>query len=263
MDMAVANLFKHKIRFELESKGADLYEPTTFLTYRYYHSPNIENVKSLGLNDVNDLCTILCKPFVLYVLSKVIHEDHVIPIDRVTINIGVVDFQEGDYYGLTRYCFETPLDSPELFFTHSSIDSLPFPEHLLNERTNVFVHVRCFYPCESLRREVRFRRVFNYYTYWRYNFSIEDYSDDESSVHENRDKEFYDSESTDEEEYTPPIETYRQDHCVVCLESKPNILYLDCMHIAICDSCDRLKKTVGERKKCDVCRAKISRRMKI
>ena len=64
-----------------------------------------------------------------------------------------------------------------------------------------------------------------------------------------------------EEEYTPPIETYRQDCCVVCLESKPNILYLECKHIAICNSCDRLKKT--ERKNCDVCRTEISRRIKI
>ena len=68
-------------------------------------------------------------------------------------------------------------------------------------------------------------------------------------------------EPDEEEPYTPPVETYRQDCCVVCLESKPNSLYLDCMHIAICDSCDRLKKT--GRKNCDVCRAEISRRIKI
>ena len=66
-------------------------------------------------------------------------------------------------------------------------------------------------------------------------------------------------ESDEEEPYTPPVETYKQDCCVVCLESKPNILYFDCLHIAICDSCDRLKKT--SRKNCDVCRAEISRRI--
>ena len=68
-------------------------------------------------------------------------------------------------------------------------------------------------------------------------------------------------ESDEEEPYTPPVEPYRQDCCVVCLESKPNILYLDCMHIAICDSCDPLKKT--GRKNCDVCRSEISKRVKI
>ena len=56
-----------------------------------------------------------------------------------------------------------------------------------------------------------------------------------------------------------PIKPHREDCCVACLESKPNILYLDCLHIVICDSCDRLKKT--DRKNCDVCRAEISRRI--
>ena len=56
-----------------------------------------------------------------------------------------------------------------------------------------------------------------------------------------------------------PIKPHREDCCVDCLEAKPNILYLDCLHIAICDSCDRLKKT--GRKNCDVCQAEISRRI--
>ena len=68
-------------------------------------------------------------------------------------------------------------------------------------------------------------------------------------------------ESDEEEPYTPPVEAFKEDCCVVCLESKPNILYLDCMHIAICDSCDPLKKT--GRKNCDVCRSEISKRVKI
>ena len=66
-------------------------------------------------------------------------------------------------------------------------------------------------------------------------------------------------ESDEEEPYTPPIKPYREDCCMACLESKPNILYLDCLHIAICDSCDRLKKT--SRKNCDMCRSEISRRI--
>ena len=60
-----------------------------------------------------------------------------------------------------------------------------------------------------------------------------------------------------------PDETFREDYCVVCLELKPNILYLDCMHIAVCVSCDNMKRTVALRNKCDVCRATISRRIKI
>ena len=66
-------------------------------------------------------------------------------------------------------------------------------------------------------------------------------------------------ESDEEEPYTPPIKPYREDCCIACFEPKPNILYLDSLHIVICDSCDRLKKT--GRKNCDVCRAEISRRI--
>ena len=61
--------------------------------------------------------------------------------------------------------------------------------------------------------------------------------------------------------YISPTETYREDRCVICLEKEPNILYLDCNHIVVCDSCDRLKKT--GRKKCDICRDEILQRLKI
>ena len=66
-----------------------------------------------------------------------------------------------------------------------------------------------------------------------------------------------------EDAYTPPIETYRQDHCVVCLEAKPNILYLDCLHITVCDYCERVKSNTSLQSTCDICRAEISKRVKI
>ena len=255
MDMAVANLFKHKIRLDLKVEGTDLDTSGCFNRTRYYRFQIIENVESIGLKDVNDLCTIFCKPFVLYALSKVIHEDRVIPIDEVTILVGVFDLEEGHDYYLTRYRYDDLWDSPEFFSTHSDVDSCSFPEHLFHGRFYVFIHVTCLYVCTALREEARFRSEFNYDRFWRHPLSIEEYlnsSGDEIPIEESMDEE---------EEYTPPTETYRQDCCVVCLESKPNILYLDCMHIAVCDSCDRLKET--GRHKCDVCRSSIFERVKI
>ena len=73
-------------------------------------------------------------------------------------------------------------------------------------------------------------------------------------------------ESGEEEEeynYNPPDKTYKQDLCVICLESTPNILYLECKHTAVCDSCDRMKTTIALRSTCDVCRKRISRRLKL
>ena len=260
MDMTVASLFKHKVRFTFEGVYTEIYEPMCYRRTHHYKSPTIENVKSLGLNDVKDLCTVHCKPLALYALSKIGHEDHVIPINDVTVSIGVYDAQEHEYYDITRYCFESMAISPELFFVNAQIDSISFPELLLNVRTHVFVHVYCYYFCNSLREEARFRREFNYNMYWNHTLSVEEYLEATNSDNEMSDG-WQEVESDEEEPYTPPTETYREDRCVICLESKPNILYLDCAHIAICDSCDRLKTT--HRKNCDMCRAKISKRLKL
>ena len=262
MDMTVASLFKHKMRFTLRGVYTEIYEPTCFRRTHYYESLIIENVESLGLNDVNDLCTILCKPLVLYAFSKIVHEDHVIPIDSLVITVGVEDFQEGEDCNLQSYSFRKPLGYPELFFSHADVDSCSFPERLLKERTRVFVNIYCYYYCESLREEVRFRREFNYNAHWRLTHPIEEYFylADTNSDNEMSD-EWEEVESDEEEPYTPPIEPHREDCCVACLEAKPNILYLDCLHIVICDSCDRLKKT--GRKNCDVCRSEILEKVKI
>ena len=258
MNMTVASLFKHKMRFTLRGVYTEIYEPTCFIRTHYYESPTIENVESIGLKNVNDLHTILCKPLVLYVFSKIVHEDHVIPIDSVVITVGVGDFQEGEDCNLQRYCFENPLGRPELFFTHADVDSCSFPERLLKERTHIFVNVRCYYYCESLREEVRFRREFNYNAHWHLAYPIEEYS---YLVSDNEMSDGWQEESDEDELYTPPVEPHREDCCVACLEAKPNILYFDCLHIAICDSCDRLKKT--NRRNCDMCRAEIFKRVKI
>ena len=259
MDMTVASLFKHKMRFTLRGVYTEIYEPTCFRRTHYYESPTIENVESIGLKNVNDLHTILCKPLVLYAFSKIVHEDHVIPISRVIITVGVSDFQEGEDCNLQHYCFENPLEYPELFFTHADVDSCSFPERLLKERTQIFVNVRCYYYCDSLREEARFRREFNYNMYWHHGLSVEEYLEATNSDNEMSDG--WQEESDEDEIYISPTETYRQDRCVICLEKEPNILNFGCWHIAICDSCDRLKKT--GRKNCDICRSGILERIKL
>ena len=235
MDMAVANLFKHKIRLILNSEVTKRYEPEAYKRGRYYFFLNIENVESVDAS--------LFKPFVLYAISKVVHEDRDIQIDSVTIVAGITDLKEYEEYALASYRFESPQYSPELFFTHAEVDTRPFPEHLLNEPFHVWVNVISYFFSDKLR-EALFRQALNY---------------------ENRDEENMDDESTDEEEDTPAplIETHKQERCVICLEAEPNILYLDCGHIAVCDSCDRMKRTARSRKKCDLCRSRISKRIKI
>ena len=284
--MTVASLFKHKMRFTFEHVETGVYDPECFMRTHYFKSSNIENVESIGLNDVNDLHTIICKPLVLYVFSKVVHEDHVVPIDELVITAGVLNFQESDYCNLRHYCFKNPLENPELFFTHAEVDSRSCPEDLFKQPTHIFVEVNCYYYCEPLQKEMRFRREFNFSEYWYKPFSFEEYLEAMNSSNEiaeyleglnssNEIAEYLEAlnprdeiESFEDEfynppiePYTPPVELHREDCCMACLEAKPNILYLNCLHIVICDSCDRLKKT--GRKNCDVCRAEILERVKI
>ena len=62
----------------------------------------------------------------------------------------------------------------------------------------------------------------------------------------------------------PKVEAFKEDCCVICLEARPNILYLDCLHIVVCDFCDNLKNIDPSlTTNCDVCRAEISKRVKI
>ena len=48
--------------------------------------------------------------------------------------------------------------------------------------------------------------------------------------------------------------------CVICLQNRPNVLYIKCRHIVACDSCDLSGKLL----ECPICRTKIKdQRMKI
>ena len=152
MDMAVANLLKHKIRLEFSGKGDDQYEPHTYERYRHYVSPMLRDIEKVDAS--------LFKPFVLYMISKVLHEDQDIIIDRVFITVGVFGLEDREERGLMQYRFETPQDYPELFFTHSEVETQPFPEHLINQPFSIFVDVNCYYISDWLREYLN-RREFN------------------------------------------------------------------------------------------------------
>ena len=52
----------------------------------------------------------------------------------------------------------------------------------------------------------------------------------------------------------------KEDECVICLNNKANILYTECLHFVVCDSCDKK----GRFSKCPLCRKKIkNQRIKI
>ena len=62
------------------------------------------------------------------------------------------------------------------------------------------------------------------------------------------------------DDYLPSLELpFFQDKCVVCMENKPSILILPCIHICHCVSCDE----EGLINKCPMCREKIDRKLVI
>ena len=63
-----------------------------------------------------------------------------------------------------------------------------------------------------------------------------------------------DYDSNDEDEDDKPIrKTITESECVICFENKPNMLYLECMHLCVCNRCDGK----GKFHKCPMCRTKI------
>ena len=235
MDMAIANLFKHKAHFQLKSEENDIYEPYIPSKGRQYLSNYIENLESIGVSDANDLRLKCLEPFIVHIISTLIREEHN-HIDSITATATLIP-RDGEYddYDLVNYTLENPKYCIHLFSSTNEMSIYSFPEHLLTTPFSIFVNVFSYFiPYEIRELDVMAR----------FGITRSQRNDVPSQL-------------------PPPDQMYRQDHCVICLESAPNILYLDCMHVAVCASCDRMKRTVGLRKNCDICRAEISRRIKI
>ena len=74
-------------------------------------------------------------------------------------------------------------------------------------------------------------------------------------------QEEYDEDISDDDESPPAIieSSFISDNCTICLTTKPNILNIPCLHVAICSKCEEIGKLL----RCCVCRKKIERKIKI
>ena len=65
---------------------------------------------------------------------------------------------------------------------------------------------------------------------------------------------FTDYDSNDEDEDEDQIKrSITESECIICYENKPNMLFLECMHLCVCNVCD----SKGRFNKCPMCRTKI------
>ena len=223
--MAVSNLFKHKVRFELSGHDSDWYEPLIPNKGYHYSSNWIENGESVGIRSACDLFIDKLKPLFLHIISTMYYEAEM-EINSINITVNVTNYETSYDFNIVQYEFtSTPNDA---ITNYSRSWVYPFPEGLLNNKFSIYIQ--------------------------SYVYMVDDYVRQMNAYYEEQEME-------EDELYISPVEPHREDCCVACLEAKPNILYLDCLHIVICDSCDRLKK--NGRKNCDVCRAEIFERVKI
>ena len=74
---------------------------------------------------------------------------------------------------------------------------------------------------------------------------------------------FYDNLETDEDEdeEIPTIieNSFSSDNCLICLINKPNILNFPCLHLSLCEECEKIGRFIN----CSICRKKIKRKVKI
>ena len=119
MDMAVANLLKHKIRFERYGSGYG---------NDIYYSKKIENLESIGARSLYDLCLNHMQSFFVHVLSTIVHEcPH--PIAHTEIKAKVIQarggYEEEDLIGFTM---DNPRNNVQLFTRCSTMQFYAFDD---------------------------------------------------------------------------------------------------------------------------------------
>ena len=136
MDMAVANLFKHKIRFELVSEHPDNEEHRFYSMGRQYSSRKIKNGKSIGLVNWVDLYIFHLHEFFTYVVSTMI-EECPIPIDHIEIKASIrIEDEEYDIieeHNLIGRVLKEPMANINQFTKRSKLFYYGFPDEWWDE----------------------------------------------------------------------------------------------------------------------------------
>ena len=228
MDMAINNLFKHKVRFELCGHDSSWDEPDVPNKGYHYSSNWIENGESVGIRSACDLYIDKLKPMFLHIISTMYHEAEM-EISNVDITVRVINDEERNDYDIVKYEFTSAPNDAITNYNRSWV--YPFPEGLLNNKFLIDIESYVFMVDDNVRE-------------------MDAYYEEEA-------------ENGIIEPLGLPEEMYEQERCVICLESTPNILFLECRHIALCEDCEKRKRSSNLLELCDVCRSPVSRRLRI
>ena len=71
----------------------------------------------------------------------------------------------------------------------------------------------------------------------------------------------FEDESEEELQMIPTIieNSFSSDNCLICFKNKPNILNFPCLHLSLCEECEKIGRFIN----CSICRIKIERKVKI
>ena len=74
-------------------------------------------------------------------------------------------------------------------------------------------------------------------------------------------EEFISEDDEEELGIIPAIieNSFSSDNCLICLNNKPNILNFPCLHLSLCEECEKIGRFIN----CSICRKLIKRKVKI
>ena len=121
MDMTVANLLKHKIRFE--RYGGDYGNVN-------YVSRKIENLESIGARSLYDLCLNQLQSFFIHVFSTILHEcPHV--ISSIEIKAKLIQAKgSSEEQDFIEFFIKNPRNNAQLFSRCSAVQFCVFDDDI-------------------------------------------------------------------------------------------------------------------------------------
>ena len=231
--------------------------PCLLKTYKY-KSEEIENKESKGIKSTNHLFHRKLRPLVSHIIFS-IYQEATKPVSTIEFEFYLKD-RENDENNFIQACHIEPyiswIDNSEIE-PYSALDCSMFEYEnayditagigdILNHRFSIFVGALVIFSNND----------------WNHNHINDNgFGSLDDLLH--TDDEDINEVSDDHYDMSPPEKTYIEKRCAICLVAKPNILFLDCMHIAICDVCEEQKREKRLELTCDICRSMISRRLKI
>ena len=152
MDMAIANLFKHKMRFELVDEKSDYEELRRYSIGRQYSSRRIENAESIGVKSWVDLCLEHIQPFIYHVLSTMVHESQLI-IERVGIKVKVrLGYDGCGEEAMVGFTMDNPRNNIHLFSRCGTSHIYSFPDVWFGEPFYIDVDAYLYVSPEEFRK---------------------------------------------------------------------------------------------------------------